>query len=91
MDGFVEGPGSTLTFDKPEGRILSTYVIAEKEITPQRIFAFYEASLPQLGWTTKDQGQFTRDAEHLSISIEKAEDGQVVQFLLTPQTLKTDQ
>lgn len=84
MDGLTEGAGSTLSFDKPEGRILSAYVLAEKGITPQQIQDFYQASLPQLGWTQKARGEFTRDAEVLSITVEPETDGSVVQFLLTP-------
>lgn len=85
MEGLTEGLGSTLSFDKPEGRILSVFTIAEKELEPSRIFEFYETTLPQLGWTLKNQGHFTRDNEQLLITVETEDDGQVVQFLLTPQ------
>ncbi len=86
MHGLVEGAGSTLSFDKPSGRILSTYVLAEDFISEQDILDFYQKTLPQLGWTEKKAHEFIREREQLSITVDDGEDGLIVQFLLTPVT-----
>lgn len=72
---FVELEQGRLEFDAPGGRMLELHFLGQSE--SQSIAAFYNESLPQLGWdqkTNEKQGNtnsyvFEREAERLTILI----------------------
>ena len=83
MSGLQEVPGSGIVFDKPVGRIVDAF--AEGATMPQAVVAFYDETLPQLGWRRAAPGTYLREGERLSLDI-VSKSGQVsVQFRLYPQ------
>ena len=49
-DGLEELPDAGFVFDKPQGRIVQLTASHNAEITQQALMAFYQNSLPNLGW-----------------------------------------
>ena len=49
MAGLTPVAGSSLVFDKPQGRIVEAQ--AKGRVSRDRVRAFYAGTLPQLGWT----------------------------------------
>lgn len=62
--GLVEQPGGTL-FDAPQGRIVEAS--AQGSLMEVEARQFYDASLPQLGWTQVGSSTYRRDKEMLRI------------------------
>jgi hypothetical protein len=96
VDGYVEGipdlplmPGLTelqdggLIFDKPGGRIVEAF--AEGRIAPQSVIAFYDQTLPQLGWQRETPGSYLREGERLDLDLSQDAEGTTVHFRLYPQ------
>src|SRR6516225_1961715 len=65
MPGLAPVPGSSLVFDKPEGRIVEAQ--ASGKVTRAAARAFYGASLPQLGWTAAGADAWRREGEVLRL------------------------
>jgi hypothetical protein len=84
MPGLEEVPEMAMSFDKPNGRISQAAAVAPAVAEPA-IIAFYQESLPQMGWQQNSRNHYVREGEELEISIEKTETSQIVRFLLKPQ------
>jgi hypothetical protein len=82
MTGLQEVGESAVTFDVPEGRIVEVY--AEGAVDGGRVLAFYDETLPQLGWTLEGAGRFRREGELLHIEIISEGEGTAVRFSLAP-------
>ncbi|ABS65258.1 conserved hypothetical protein [Parvibaculum lavamentivorans DS-1] len=74
MDGLAETGDGGIVFDKPTGRIVRS--VAEGDVAPSAVRAFYIETLPQLGWTRAEEIEligelllFRRDGERLDIQI----------------------
>ncbi len=83
-DGLVLMAGEEdVSFDTPAGQILMVQARVQNG-TPADIWAFYDKTLPALGWRLIRAGLFERDGEMLKISVsdEKLPE---VQFELTPR------
>jgi hypothetical protein len=82
MPGLTFVTGSDLVFDKPEGRIVEAQ--AQGALARAKVQAFYDASLPQLGWKKIGADRWQRDAEHLKLDF-RGEDGHLtVGFTISP-------
>lgn len=72
MTGLVELQDETLSFDKPEGRIIESYASMEN-ITRQQVVEYYKVILPQFGWGRVKDNVFFRAHEYLELSfVERA-------------------
>lgn len=74
MDGLVETGDGGIVFDKPTGRIVRS--VAEGDVAPSAVRAFYIETLPQLGWTRAEEAEligelllFRREGERLELQI----------------------
>ena len=65
MDGLVEDFESSTIFETAGGRIVE--VFASGVLKQNQILAFYDKTLPQLGWLRMEPGLFQREGETLSI------------------------
>jgi len=65
MPGLVEEVGSGTTFDTAQGRIIQAY--ATGQVSEGGVMAFYDKSLPQLGWRRLDIGVYRRESEILQL------------------------
>jgi hypothetical protein len=83
MPGLKSLPDSGVVFDKPGGRIVEAF--AEGSVTPQSIFAFYDQTLPQLGWQREKLGAYLREGERLRLDLSQDAQGVTVHFKLFPQ------
>ena len=82
MPGLTSVAGSTLVFDKPQGRIVETE--AQGEVSRVKVLAFYAASLPQLGWRKIDAMQWRRGHERLTLDLQGKDGELTVGFTLLP-------
>lgn len=83
MPGLTALPESGLVFDKPAGRIVQAF--AEGSMTVQSVIAFYDETLPQLGWQRDGAGAYLREGERLKLDLSQDARGVTVQFQLFPQ------
>ena len=65
MPGLVEEVGSGTAFDTAQGRIVEAY--ATGPVSEGGVMAFYEKTLPQLGWRRLVSGVFQRENEVLKL------------------------
>ena len=79
--GLTEVPGG-LVFDSPAGRIVEA--TASGAVAAETVLAFYNETLPQLGWARIGERRFRRDNETLEISLDPRKKPLVVHFNLTP-------
>ncbi len=82
MPGLTPIAGSSLVFDKPEGRIVEAQ--AAGKVTRGAVHAFYARTLPQLGWQASGADRWRREDEVLRLDF-KGRDGELtVGFTLSP-------
>lgn len=65
MEGLIEDVDSATVFDTARGRIVE--VFATGALKQDRVLAFYDETLPQLGWRRVSPGVFRREGEALSL------------------------
>lgn len=90
MEGLAETGDGGIVFDKPSGRIVRS--VAEGDVAPDAVRAFYVGTLPQLGWTRAEQYEligelliFRREGEQLEIQIVPVSDNHTeVRFSIEP-------
>jgi hypothetical protein len=82
MPGLTPVAGSAVVFDKPEGRIVEAQ--AAGKVTRAAVRAFYEASLPRLGWTAAGAA-WRREGEVLRLDYREERGILTVGFTLSPQ------
>lgn len=83
MPGLEPLPESGVVFDNPGGRIVEAF--AAGKVAPQSVLAFYDETLPQLGWRRETSGAYLREGERLSLDISQDTGGVTVHFRLFPQ------
>ena len=83
MPGLAPVPGSSIVFDKPEGRIVEAQ--ATGKVTRAAARAFYGASLPQLGWTAAGADAWRREGEVLRLDYREERGILTLGFTLSPQ------
>ncbi|HEV2551426.1 MAG TPA: hypothetical protein VGU20_29215 [Stellaceae bacterium] len=83
MAGLAPVAGSSVVFDKPEGRIVEAQ--AAGKVTRAAVRAFYEASLPRLGWSAAGADAWRREGEVLRLDYREERGLLTVGFTLSPQ------
>jgi hypothetical protein len=83
--GLTELADQAAEFETPAGRIIDAAAAGAAE--SRAVSAFYDRTLPALGWTRERAGRFVRDQERLTIATTPAAaTGQiVVRFSLRPR------
>ena len=85
MEGLVEQKEERVDFDTPAGRIIEIKAVGSVKISDIR--AFYNNTLPQLGWKKSSPFKFFREAERLSIEAFRVKNGNgmvIVKFFISP-------
>jgi len=85
--GLREMPGGVL-FDSAEGRIVEASAMGA--VPAEQVRAFYQATLPQLGWQDTGNMTFRRDNEGLRLVFETGPTLLTVHFKLAPIFLPSD-
>ncbi len=83
MPGLADIAGSSMVFDKPEGRIVEAE--AKGALVRVKVRDFYAATLPQLGWRAAGTDRWQREGEVLSIDYGGRDGDLTVDFTLSPQ------
>ncbi|WP_052709946.1 hypothetical protein [Azospirillum thiophilum] len=94
MPGLAAAESEPLVFDKPGGRIVQA--VLSGAVPRQAVLAFYDQTLPQLGWRRTADRVFVRDGEELRLEFPRAAQttqattakpasGMAVRFTLTPR------
>ncbi len=83
MSGLTEVADSAFVFDTPEGRLVESRAVGR--VPADRVEAFYEDTLPQLGWTMVAPRAFVREGESLRIELSLEGEQLSVQFLISPE------
>ena len=81
MDGLVAAEGGMI-FDSPAGRIVESFAVGE--VGRADVLAFYDRSLPALGWAKTEPGRYTREDEVLRIDFFGPDGGLTVRFTVAP-------
>lgn len=84
MEGLRELPDESINFDKPEGRIVTATAVSD-HLKPEKIRAFYDQTLPQLGWARGADGTFTREQERMKLIIEEKQGVSIARFTVEPR------
>ena len=89
MPGLTESIDEAAVFDQPAGRVVSA--VAAGPVSPASVRAFYEETLPALGWSAPEHTKagnmiFHRAGEYLEIEARNG-GGQStsVRFMLSPE------
>jgi hypothetical protein len=82
MQGLVPVAGSSLVFDKPEGRIVEAQ--ATGKLARADVVRFYAQTLPQLGWSAAGTDLWRRESERLRIEYRGPDGNLTVGFTLSP-------
>ncbi|MFC7332404.1 hypothetical protein [Rhodocista pekingensis] len=83
MPGFVLLADETVVFDKPGGRIVQAVAAGPAPLAEVR--AFYDGTLPQLGWKPAGAGRWLREGERLELRLDRAQGRTLVRLTLAPQ------
>ena len=83
MPGLEEIPAETLSFDKPEGRIIESYAYLHS-ITQSQVIKYYADALPQFGWGKTTQNKYFRGQEYLELSFETREKQTFLRIVIRP-------
>ena len=83
MEGLEELKDQAMLFDKPDGRIASVVAVSERR-SPQDIIAFYNQTLPELGWKKNALNQYVRGKDQLALSVTRRGSLTIAHFTLTP-------
>jgi hypothetical protein len=78
----VEIADAATVFETTRGRIVEAW--AEGDVAMPAVAAFYDATLPQLGWAREDRGTFRREGETLVIEQIRGGAPTTVRFTVTP-------
>ncbi|CAO3416278.1 hypothetical protein [Azospirillum endophyticum] len=70
MPGLASAESEPLVFDKPGGRIVQA--VLSGQVPRQAVLAFYDQTLPQLGWRRTADRVFVRDGEELRLEFPQA-------------------
>jgi hypothetical protein len=82
MPGLAAVAGSSLAFDKPQGRIVEAQ--AAGKVSRDAVQTFYGATLPQLGWTSAGANAWQREGEQLRLDFRGRDGDLTVGFSLSP-------
>ena len=84
VSGLAELDDQTVTFDKPEGRIVES--VAEIESGSfDSVKKTYEKILPQFGWRPVAENSYAREDEILHLNFESYDDRNFLRVLVRPR------
>lgn len=84
VPGLSELNDQTVTFDKPEGRIVES--VAEIDSGDfASVKKAYDETLPQLGWTRIAENSFARESEFLHLNFETYDGRNFVRVMVRPR------
>ena len=84
MQGLSEIEDEALQFDKPEGRVSEAIAHIEPR-SVSSVLAYYDASLPQFGWSRIAPQTFIRQDEKMTLNIEKYEGHDFLKVRIIPR------
>lgn len=89
MPGLTELSDQTVVFDKPEGRIVESVALI-RGAAQDAVVAFYEQTLPQLGWVRAGPLAFVSEREFLKITFEEMAGRTFMRLAVSPAGATTN-
>ncbi|MCG5242717.1 hypothetical protein [Azospirillum doebereinerae] len=83
MPGLDAAEAEPLVFDKPGGRIVQA--VLSGAVPRNAVLAFYDQTLPQLGWRRTADRLFVREGEELRLEFTASGGRTSVRFTLNPR------
>jgi hypothetical protein len=84
MEGLEELEDQTLSFDKPEGRIIESLALM-RGVSRQQVLSYYRQALPHFGWQVMEGGtMFFRGKEYLDLTFHQKDGISVVKIMVKP-------
>lgn len=84
MQGLTELSDRTVSYDKPEGKIVES-VASMQGVTRVQVLNYYRAVLPQFGWQLMDEGNmFFRGHEYIEIAFDEEAGQSFVRIMVKP-------
>ena len=83
MPGLAPVAGSSVIFDKPQGRIVQAQ--AAGKLNRGAVHDFYGKTLPELGWTAAGANAWEREGETLRLEFKEHGTELTVGFTLAPR------
>lgn len=83
MEGLIEVPEMSLSYDKMDGRISSASATFDKQEV-LAVHQYYARVLPEFGWKKLNKNSYLREGERLSLSSEWLDEAWLVTFSLEP-------
>ncbi len=83
MPGLTELPEESLSFDKPEGRIVEQAALIG-HLSRKDILVYYGGVLTHLGWGRVTDTRFFREREYLELSFEEREGAALLKVMVRP-------
>jgi hypothetical protein len=80
---FKKQEGSLISYDTTDGRIINAEYHS-KEASASDVKLFYEATLPQLGWSIVEPETYQRDGETLELDISERNGNTAIKFTIRP-------
>lgn len=84
MPGLAAAESEPLVFDKPGGRIVQT--LLSGSVPRKAVLAFYDQTLPQLGWRRTAERVFIREGEELRLEFVTAAERTATERTATERT-----
>ncbi|MDA0782243.1 MAG: hypothetical protein PQ612_09535 [Rickettsiales bacterium] len=81
--GFKEQEGAAISYDTTNGRIINAEFYSP-DASVSDVKLFYEATLPQLGWSVVEPDIYRRDGETLELNITKKNGQTALKFTIRP-------
>jgi hypothetical protein len=83
MPGLAPVAGSSVIFDKPQGRIVEAQ--AAGKLSRGAVTAFYGKTLPELGWKPAGADAWEREGERLVLDVKEHDGAITIDFTLSPR------
>jgi hypothetical protein len=86
MPGMTESADEAVVFDQPGGRIVEVTGTVALGTPGSAVTAFYDQTLPQLGWQKEGEAAYVREQERLTIQFGAQTGGPLrVRFAIQPR------
>ena len=83
MPGLTELPEDSLSFDKPEGRIVEQVALIG-DLSQKDVLVYYGGVLTHLGWGRVSDTRFFREREYLELSYEEQQGATLLKVMVRP-------
>ena len=85
LAGLEELSEFNISYDKPQGRITESLASIKDNVSNAEIWAFYTATMPQLGWSRINDMTYERGEEQLEFKIDSEGGHRFLRVMVRPR------